>query len=149
MGTVNARHVAYVLVLRWQVYASPLSGGGRAVALVNRQEEGDAATMSITWERMGYPPDLDTHVTDAFSGRLWSSHAVANLSVTVPPSDVVLLTLQPVAKGLCSDTAQAGAVEAALVDSLRWSADQQRNVECIHVQTLDKWRPWQHGFFSV
>jgi len=75
-----------------EVYARPLQGGNRAVALLNRgtvQKE-----ISVNWEDLGYPAHLTAAVRD-----LWQHNEVGKFtgkfSASVAAHGVVVVTIQP------------------------------------------------------
>lgn len=149
-----------------QVFGVPLSGGRRAAALVNKQPLGSPATMTLLWSDLGYPGSLRVHVEDAFTGRVISPAAMHNISFAVPPDDVALVTLTPLQDQLCSSDASPswrlaaldtpdhelaldqGVLSGRLGGSSALRDSMQAGEHCVRLSTLDRWRPWHHGFFG-
>jgi alpha-galactosidase len=74
------------------VWVRPLAGGGRAVALLNRDTT--AAPITVTWQQLDYPDHLAARIRD-----LWQAKDVgtvrAKYTAVVPPHSVVMLRVQP------------------------------------------------------
>jgi alpha-galactosidase len=75
-----------------EVWVRPLTGGGRAVALLNR---GTAATsITVTWQQLDYPDHLPARVRDVWKaedlGRVRMSY-----TTQVASHSVVVLKVQP------------------------------------------------------
>jgi alpha-galactosidase len=75
-----------------EVWARPLTGGRRAVALLNRS--GAAANIGVTWEDLNYPAHLPATLRD-----LWQKTDLGkftgNFSASVAPHAVVMVTVSP------------------------------------------------------
>lgn len=141
-----------------QVFGAPLSGGRRAVSLVNKQPLGSPANMTLFWSKIGYPDSLQVTVEDAFSGSMLSTSAEHNMTFTVAPDDTVLVVLQPLQDQLCSSDAHLGLRESEQVlgqgtlRTTRGSTELQGDEAgqgCVSLNALDVWRPWHHGFFEM
>lgn len=75
-----------------EVWVKPLSGGGRAVLLLNRGTE--PVQIAVDWAQLNYPADLQAQVRD-----LWQHKALApqrgRYAAEVPAHGVVVVKLQP------------------------------------------------------
>lgn len=75
-----------------EVWARPLTGGRRAVALLNRSKT--TQKISVDWETLHYPASLKAGVRD-----LWQHKSLGvargNFSAEVPSHGVVMVTLTP------------------------------------------------------
>jgi alpha-galactosidase len=75
-----------------EVWVRPLSGGARAVLLLNR---GDApAEIAVDWDHLGLPPALHARVRDLWAHRD-VGRARGRYAATVQPHAVVMLRMQP------------------------------------------------------
>lgn len=74
------------------VWAKQLADGGRAVALLNRGKT--EATISVSWNEIGYPPELQASVRD-----LWAKKDLGTMkggfSAKVASHDVVMVRIRP------------------------------------------------------
>lgn len=142
-----------------QVFGAPLSGGRRAVALVNKQPLGSPVNMTLFWSKVGYPSSLQVKVEDAFSGRVLSEAALHNMTFTVAPDDIVMVILQPLQEQLCSSETVWGLADSERVlaqDNLGTlgssnvlHSSEKAGEGCVRLSALEIWRPWHHGFFGV
>lgn len=137
-----------------QVYAAPLSGGRRAVALVNKQPLGSAANITLFWSMIGYPESLQVAIDDAFLDSEITGCALHNVTLSVPPDDIVLVVLRPLQGQICSPVKHQAAqlstqdLSHSSVDIMRdWQDPSER--DCVHLNDLNVWRPWHHGFFRL
>jgi alpha-galactosidase len=74
-----------------EVWVKPLTGGGRALVLLNR---GDApAQIAATWAQLDWPPALRARVRDLWEHRDLP-RAAGRVSATVAPHGVVMLRLE-------------------------------------------------------
>jgi alpha-galactosidase len=75
-----------------EVWVRPLSGGGRAVALLNRGST--ATSIAVTWQELDYPTRLTARLRDVWKakelGRVSSAY-----STVVPPHSAAVLKVQP------------------------------------------------------
>lgn len=121
--------------------------------------------MALLWSDLGYPDNLQVEVTDAFTGHVISSSAVHNITFAVDPDDLVMVLLKPLPDQLCtsqtswgltslsiSELATGQDVSVGRLGMRRSSAvmhgSEQARGDCVHLSTLDSWRPWHHGFFG-
>jgi hypothetical protein len=75
-----------------QVWVKPLSGGDRAVALLNRGSSPQQIS-TVAWH-VGLPPTGNYHVTDAWQGTFGGT--TGGISATVPPYSAALYRLSAV-----------------------------------------------------
>ena len=75
-----------------EAWMKPLSDGRRAILFFNRGTS--AGTVSVDWEKLGYPAGLKAQVRD-----LWAHKALpaasGRINATVQPHDVVMLLVTP------------------------------------------------------
>jgi Alpha galactosidase C-terminal beta sandwich domain len=140
-----------------QIFAGPLSGGRRAAALVNKHPLGSPVSMTLMWSKIGYPDSLQVQVQDAFTGNVLRAAAQSNITLQVPPDDIIMVTLKPLPEQICSFQEHLGVVESVQVldqgnkvqpaDGLR--VEQTADEKCVRLSALNIWRPWHHGFFNL
>eukprot|EP00884_Botryococcus_braunii_P004825 jgi/Botrbrau1/14343/Bobra.0222s0013.1 len=80
-----------------EIFAGPLAGGDRVVALFNRHTIGvqyPISNITVTWKQLGYPPEENARVRDVYSGE---DVAVCNSSYTgaVDLHNILLLRISP------------------------------------------------------
>ena len=75
-----------------EVWSRPLTGGGRAVILLNRGK--DARNIQVTWEQLAYPAGLPAKVRDLWQHRDLSP-AKGHIGAVVGGHAVVMLTIRP------------------------------------------------------
>ena len=75
-----------------EVWVKPLTGGGRALLLLNRGET--AADIEANWEQLGYPPGLRAHIRDLWAHRDLPE-ATGQFAARVAPHSVVMVRVQP------------------------------------------------------
>jgi alpha-galactosidase len=75
-----------------ETWVKPLSGGARAVVLLNRGET--AATISVEWGALGYPARLQATVTDLWSKQVTRARS-GSIDRTVAPHSAVMLRIDP------------------------------------------------------
>jgi alpha-galactosidase len=75
-----------------EAWAKPLSGGRRAVLFFNRGAK--AASISVDWDKLGYPTRLAMRVRDLWAHRDMP-RATGSVGATVQPHDVVMLLVAP------------------------------------------------------
>jgi len=73
-----------------EVWARPLTGGGRAVVLLNRSTT--PQTITVPWEALGYPASLTAPVRDLWSGKV-SAKVSGSFSAVVAPHAVVMVRI--------------------------------------------------------
>jgi hypothetical protein len=142
-----------------QVFAGPLSGGRRAVAWVNKQPLGSAVNMTLSWSKIGYPSSLKVQVKDAFTGTVLRAAAQSNITLELPPDDIVMVILKPLPDQICKVEEHLSASEAVR-ELGQWTRKQLQpaggehsmnngDESCVRLSELEIWRPWHHGFFDI
>lgn len=80
-----------------QVYAGPLSGGGRAVVLFNRHSSGTQypiSNITVNWAMLGYKPGTEAAVRDLFSRQDLGTFR-AKLTLPVDIHDARMVRIEP------------------------------------------------------
>ena len=75
-----------------EVWARPLQGGRRAVALLNRSTT--AANIAVNWEDLAYPAHLNATLRDLWQKKDLGKYA-GSFSTSVAPHAVVMITVSP------------------------------------------------------
>jgi alpha-galactosidase len=75
-----------------EVWARPLAGGDRAVALLNRAATPQAIT--VKWEDLGYPDHLSASLRDVWQHKDLGS-MTGSFTTTVAPHAAVIVTVRP------------------------------------------------------
>lgn len=75
-----------------EVWVKPLSGGSRAVVLLNRGTE--EREITVSWDDLGYPAHLSAAVRDLWQAKDLGEHK-GTFAASVAPHSVVMVTVKP------------------------------------------------------
>jgi hypothetical protein len=78
-----------------EVWAAPLAGGDRAVAMLSRCPHGPSANITVTWHQLGLAQTNGmAMVTDLFLGRVLGNYT-GGFAALVPCRDVAIVRITP------------------------------------------------------